>query len=138
MIQRNIGVFCIVEHGNKILLVKKNYDNRHWILPGGAVEIGEATLEALVREVWEETGQIVCDAEFVAAFFSKDHYSMALCFYAALASVAPFSFDPQELSEVGFFAWDGLPKPMSPRHARWLEFYRAYGTAKPNNLADLM
>ena len=138
MTQRNIGVFCIVEHDDKILLVKKNYDNRHWILPGGAVELGEATREALVREVREESGQIVCDAEFVAAFFSKDHYSMALCFHATLASVSPLSFNPQELSEVGFFAWDGLPKPLSPRHARWLEIYRNYGTATPNNLLDLM
>ena len=66
----NIGVFCIVEHHNKILLVKKNYDNCNWILPGGAVEIGEGTLDALAREVLEETGQIMSDAEFVAAFFA--------------------------------------------------------------------
>ena len=134
----NIGVFCIVEHHNKILLVKKNYDNRNWILPGGAVEIGEGTLAALTREVLEETGQIMSDAEFVAAFFSKDHYSIALCFHASLASVSTLSFNPRELSEVGFFAWDALPEPMSPRHTRWLEFYMDHRTAKPNNLLDFL
>ncbi|WP_139997529.1 NUDIX hydrolase [Paenibacillus paridis] len=40
-------------HGN-ILLVKTEHDG--WVFPGGQVEAGEDLMEALVREVQEESG----------------------------------------------------------------------------------
>lgn len=44
---------CAVK-GDKVLGVARRGTTDEWGLPGGKVDSGEAPLEALVREVWEE------------------------------------------------------------------------------------
>ncbi|KAL7469278.1 hypothetical protein ACHAXS_009538 [Conticribra weissflogii] len=54
-----VGVGAVVVHppSNKILCVREKRNNyRPWKMPGGLVELGEELDEAVVREVWEETG----------------------------------------------------------------------------------
>jgi len=43
---------------NQIVLVKRKHEpfQGKWALPGGFVEYGETTVDAVVREVFEETG----------------------------------------------------------------------------------
>ena len=45
----------ILSQSGKILL-QKRADKETWGLPGGAIELGESSVEALVREFYEETG----------------------------------------------------------------------------------
>ncbi len=40
----------------------------NWLLPGGGVEVGEPTVEAVVRETWEETGCKIHDPELFAIY----------------------------------------------------------------------
>ena len=54
-------VECIVRNSkSSILLLKRSKNNsiyvNKWQLPGGKTERGETALEAIKREVWEETG----------------------------------------------------------------------------------
>jgi mutator protein MutT len=54
-----VGVGAIVvDEGGRVLIVKRAREPLagRWSLPGGAVEVGEALAEAVVREVREETG----------------------------------------------------------------------------------
>lgn len=52
-----VGCSAIIfdEAGERILLTQRT-DNGRWCLPGGAMDSGEDASEAIIREVWEETG----------------------------------------------------------------------------------
>ena len=41
------------------LLLQKHGDTLRWVTPGGSVEPDEQPVDALVREIWEETGLFV-------------------------------------------------------------------------------
>jgi len=45
----------IFDHDGRILLVRQA-DDGVWSTPGGAIEPNEEPADAVVREVWEETG----------------------------------------------------------------------------------
>jgi 8-oxo-dGTP diphosphatase len=53
-----IGVGAVILHEDKILLVRrgKSPSFGKWTLPGGLVELGETTTEAIAREIVEECG----------------------------------------------------------------------------------
>ncbi|MBO5218348.1 MAG: 8-oxo-dGTP diphosphatase [Clostridia bacterium] len=57
-----LTVLCLIEKGSTILLqnrVKKDW--RGYTLPGGHIEPGESIVDAVVREMQEETGLTVLD-----------------------------------------------------------------------------
>ncbi|MCC9622821.1 NUDIX hydrolase [Thalassospira sp. MA62] len=53
-----IGVGAVIWHQEKVLLIQraKEPDIGSWSLPGGAQELGETLVDAVHREVFEETG----------------------------------------------------------------------------------
>lgn len=55
----------------EILLINKG-NGENWSLPAGAIEPGEAPAEAVVREVWEETGLYVVPEKLAGVFGGKD------------------------------------------------------------------
>jgi len=52
-----IGVGGVIFHEDSVLLVKRAQEPGigQWSFPGGAVELGETLIEALKREIYEET-----------------------------------------------------------------------------------
>ena len=57
-----LTVLCLIEDGDRILLqnrVKKDWQG--YTLPGGHVEPGESFVDAVIREMKEETGLTVTD-----------------------------------------------------------------------------
>lgn len=64
-----LGVFAAISDENsRILCVRMNYATRAWTTPGGRVEPGESPLDALKREVLEESGLDVEAGELVGVY----------------------------------------------------------------------
>ena len=75
--KNHFGVYAIILKGNSILLIKKSrgpYKGK-LDLPGGRQELGETHLETLIREVIEETGVVVQQAELFNNYSAISNYN---------------------------------------------------------------
>jgi len=70
------GVSAVIVDGEGRVLLQRRTDNGAWGLPGGAVEFGESVLEALHREVREETGLTIEVERLVGVYSHPDHHQI--------------------------------------------------------------
>ena len=65
-----MGVGGVVLIDGRVVLIRRGKEplRGRWVIPGGAVELGETLHEALVREMQEETGLVVRPREVVLVF----------------------------------------------------------------------
>ena len=65
-----VGVGGVVVHQGRVLLIRRGKQPLYgrWVVPGGTVELGEPLVEALVREMREETGLDVEPFELITVF----------------------------------------------------------------------
>lgn len=68
------GVTAIIRNEEGLVLLQHRREDRRWGLPGGALEPGEAPAQALVREVWEETGLHVRPVRLLGVFGGNEHF----------------------------------------------------------------
>jgi 8-oxo-dGTP pyrophosphatase MutT (NUDIX family) len=61
--------FAAVRDGRGQLLLVRRFDDGNWELPGGRIEPGESAVEAVIREVAEESG-IELEVTGVAGVYS--------------------------------------------------------------------
>jgi 8-oxo-dGTP diphosphatase len=110
---RTLGVFAaIFDDAGRILCVRTNYAAKSWSTPGGRVESGESPLEALKREVLEESGLEIEPGELLGVYAKPKENDLVLSFRASV--LGRTSWHPtDEIAELGYFGPDELPEPMS-------------------------
>jgi 8-oxo-dGTP pyrophosphatase MutT (NUDIX family) len=64
----NPGVAALIHDEAGRVLLQRRSDDGSWSLPAGAVDPGESPAQALVREVWEETGLRVVPEKLAGVF----------------------------------------------------------------------
>jgi 8-oxo-dGTP diphosphatase len=108
----------LVTKGDRLLLLKRR--NVHgagsWSTAGGHLEYGEAPEACAVREVKEETGVDVGDVRFIGitndVFEEHGRHYITIWMRGEWVSGEPLIGAAYEMSEVGWFAWDDLPRPL--------------------------
>ncbi len=114
-----VAVSVIVVRDRKILLMKRQGGSTGvgtWSIPGGGVEYMEDPLDAVARELNEETGLLAKNFELLG--YSNDthkaeslHY-VTFTFYTDKFQGEPKIMEPHKCSEIGWFDIDNLPSPL--------------------------
>ncbi|MCU8021056.1 MULTISPECIES: NUDIX hydrolase [unclassified Shewanella] len=100
----------------QVLLLKANYGNFAWGLPGGALEPGETIHEALVRECQEELGLSVRVNYLSGVYYHSAYQSQAFIFRCEL--LLPEGPDGSEVAKDAVEA-EPLPIHLSHEHSEF-------------------
>jgi mutator protein MutT len=109
------GTDAIVRNEQGDVLLQRRSDNGQWGLPGGVTDPNESPAQAVVREVYEETGLIVRPVRCVALIKLDMHYPnndhlqpTVAVFECEIVSGELKNLDGESL-ELRFFAPEELP-----------------------------
>ena len=126
------GVF--VYKDGKVLLQKRR-DNSCWSHHGGAVEIGEKVEDTARRELFEETGLIANDLEFLGVFSGEDMmytypngdevYIIGVSYVCRDFTGEPLS-ETAETAELKWFDIDDLPQSISAPDSKQMAAFIEY------------
>lgn len=101
----------ILDDRRRVLLVKHSYGELNWEIPGGRGDPGESAEQTARREAREEAGIALDIERLVGVYWEEpdDHHFV----FRARTSETPRVADPDEITAVGWFRPDALPRPMS-------------------------
>jgi ADP-ribose pyrophosphatase YjhB (NUDIX family) len=129
------GVRAIILDPHNAVLLQRRTDMAYWGLPGGSVELEETVVDALKREVKEETSLEVLRAEPMALYSGPEErfrypngdeiQPFAVAFIIREWQGSPKA-DGNEGSELRFWPLDQLPQDLVSIHADTLSDYRRY------------
>jgi len=117
----------VFDEQRRVLLVRPSTRDTVWVAPGGAVDPDEQPQDAVVREVWEETGLLVEPTELRGVFGGPEYrvwyangdevgYMMAV--FECRATGGSLQADGEEIVEARYFSADELGSITLSRWAR--------------------
>ena len=103
----------IFDDAGRVLLIKENYHRRRYGLPGGALEPGETPVEAVVREVREETGLEAHVGPIIGMYAVRNpaHTLVCFAFRCGITGGEPVVPSTGEIAEVAWFDPHAAPEP---------------------------
>jgi 8-oxo-dGTP pyrophosphatase MutT (NUDIX family) len=92
----------LITHNGLVLSVSRRDDHTKFGLPGGKVDPGETSIEAAVRELYEETSIKVSPEDLTLIYAEEDSaFFYCECF---VVKYLP-SFEPKNMPNEGVVAW---------------------------------
>ncbi|AJD90621.1 DNA mismatch repair protein MutT [Jeotgalibacillus malaysiensis] len=123
-----VGVTALAFNESGNILLQQRPDGV-WGLPGGLIELGESTEQAVRREVKEETGIEVGSLELITVLSGEDYhvklpngdefFAITVVYYTKDVTGEPEA-DGIETIETDFFPPNELPEGTSPRIKKML------------------
>jgi ADP-ribose pyrophosphatase YjhB (NUDIX family) len=114
---------ALVARDGHLLLVRRAHEpwRDHWDIPGGFCGPREHPADTAVREVREETGLHVRTSGILGMWIDTyaprgpdaDKVTLNIYFHAAPAATAQARLDPNEVTEMGWFAPGELPSELA-------------------------
>lgn len=108
---------CAIIKNKKILLQRRSDDNT-WALHGGALELGEDFLDAVLREVKEELSIDIIKPKFIKVYSGSKMYHKypngdivysILALFLVNDYVGEIKIDNKEVLDVKWFSLDTIP-----------------------------
>lgn len=102
----------ILDDEDRILLVRHSEGNV-WVAPGGSIEPNEIPADALIREVWEESGLLVEPVKILGVFGGEDfevtykngdRVSYVMTVFACRVTGGTMKADGVETLQAGYFS----------------------------------
>ena len=109
------AIIVLVERGHEMLLVRsRRFTTAMYSTIAGFVEAGETLEEAVVREVWEESGITIDNLHYFGSQSWPFPNSLMIGFTAAYRS-GEIRIAPEENLDAGWFTVDRLPNQLPSR-----------------------
>lgn len=99
-------VTCAARYQGKWVFARHK-ERTTWDMPGGRREAGETPLEAMKRELWEETGALEADIHTLCAYGVNDEEKCGMLFYADISVLGAL---PAEFEMAEIMLSDKLPE----------------------------
>ena len=115
-------VICLVERDDGRFLITRRTMDKHWAAgwweaPGGGVQAGETSWQAVVRETREETGLDISGASggLIYTYFREnldqgDNYFVDIYHYHMDFDVKDVVFNPREVMAFQLMTWDEMTR----------------------------
>lgn len=112
-----VAVAARMRDDGRWLLVRRA-DVGEWALPGGTVEWGETLVSCARRELAEESGVDSCEVLRLVGVFSRPDrdprfHAVTIVLECLVESPRRPPMNPLEITEVGLFVADSIPKTMA-------------------------
>jgi len=112
--QFTIGAFAIIFDAERRVLLSHRRDIDAWNLPGGGVETGETPVEAVMREVTEETGLEVAVDRLVGVYTNTRRDDIVFTFVCRVTGGALQL--TEESSDHRYCALTEMPRSLTPKN----------------------
>jgi ADP-ribose pyrophosphatase YjhB (NUDIX family) len=122
-----VGAIVLDERGRVLLLQHEFRTGSGWGIPGGFLERGEQPVEALRRELREETGAEVYEEQLVRVRTLRGPQQVEIHFLCRVRDPSGARPRSMEINHVGWFAPDALPPELSPDQRRLIKEALASG-----------
>jgi len=108
------GAFAVIFDVHQRVLLSHRRDMDAWNLPGGGVESGETPVEAVMREVTEETGLEVAVDRLVGVYTNARRDDIVFTFVCHVTGGALQL--TEESSEHRYCTLTQIPRNVTPKH----------------------
>jgi ADP-ribose pyrophosphatase YjhB (NUDIX family) len=130
------GIRALIFDERGSILLEKQALFGSWALPHGCLDVGESIVDALKREVKEETGLdvvraepfgIYSDPKYSVTYPNGDEVQTLTMAFRVTEWSGELRPDDHEVTELGFFPLNALPSPIYPIHVDTIADYEAAG-----------